>query len=303
MPEPQRREIPPRTELLRTAPFALRSDSGDNAGDGLTLDGFAAVFNRQTLIDSWEGKFWEQISPGSMRKSFRENPPKIQFDHGHHPLIGSIPIARTTTAEEAVDADLAPEGGAHIVGRLHDNWLVQPVRDAIAAGSVDGMSFRFSVVREEWREADGKVIRDEDKLREILRRSWYEDVPDEELPLRTLKELRVPEAGPVTWPAYTDTSVSVRSKTVTIDLGRLHDPEQRRLLARAVLLADATSTTDAPPANQGQPDEHPAIPAAPPVDRTSSGEHPSATPTRKANPAREFAQHARGYILNITERK
>ncbi|GLW32267.1 HK97 family phage prohead protease [Actinoplanes regularis] len=298
MRDRQRQDIPPRTSLLRTAPFALRADGDGEASDGLTLDGFAAVFNRRTLIDSWEGKFWEEISPGSMRKSFRENPPKIQFDHGHHPLIGSIPIARTDVAEEAVDAELAPEGGAHIVGRLHDNWLVQPVRDGIASGSINGMSFRFSVVREEWRDSDGKVIRDEEKLREILRRSWYEDIPDDELPARTLKELRVPEAGPVTWPAYTDTSVSVRSKTITIDLGRLDDPEQRRQLVRAVLLADAATAPDAPPPNQNPPDEHPA-PAAPLADRSSPGEHPSAQPQRPANPAREFAQHARGYLLTI----
>jgi hypothetical protein len=160
------------------------------------------------------------------------------------------------------------------------------------------MSFRFSVVREEWRDSDGKVIRDEDKLREILRRSWYEDVPDDELPARTLKELRVPEAGPVTWPAYTDTSVSVRSKTITIDLGRLDDPEQRRQLARAVLLADVATSEDAPPSNQNPPDRHPA-PAAPPVDRSSPGEHPSAMPQRRPNPAKEFAQSARGYLLSI----
>lgn len=298
--KPERRsEVPPREQLLRTAPFALRAASDGEPDDGLTLDGFAAVFNRRTLIDSWEGRFWEDIAPGSMKKSFREKPPKIQFDHGHHPLIGSIPIARTTVAEESIDPVLAPYGGAHIVGRLHDNWLVQPVRDAIESESIDGMSFRFTVVREDWREADGKPIRDENKLREILRRSWHEDVPDDELPLRTLKELKVPEAGPVVWPAYTETSVGVRSRTVVIDLGRLHEPDQRKTLAQAVFLADAASRpTDAPHANQERADEHPAS-AAPPVAPTSSGEHPSALAARKPNPAKEFALNARGYLLKL----
>ncbi|HLU99144.1 MAG TPA: HK97 family phage prohead protease, partial [Thermobifida alba] len=90
----QRAEVPPREDVFREAPFALRAAAdGGEAGDGLTLDGFAAVFNRETIIDSWEGRFREKISPGAMKKSFRENPPKIQFDHGRHPLIGSIPIA------------------------------------------------------------------------------------------------------------------------------------------------------------------------------------------------------------------
>jgi hypothetical protein len=59
--------------------------------------------------------------------------------------------------------------------------------------------------------------------------------------VRTLKELKVPEIGPVVWPAYTDTSVSVRSQV--IDLGRLNDPEQRRLLAEAVFLADTADSS------------------------------------------------------------
>jgi hypothetical protein len=116
--------------------------------------------------------------------------------------------------------------------------LVQPVRDAIESGSVDGMSFRFSVVREEWHDAAGKKITDEAELTGMLRRTWVENVADEELPVRTLKELRVPELGPVVWPAYADTSVGVRSKTLTIDLARLHEPDQRSKLAQAVLMAD-----------------------------------------------------------------
>lgn len=231
-----RLEAPPRTDVLRTAPFALRAAEDGQAGDGLTLDGFAAVFNRKALIDSWEGRFWEQIAPGSMKRSFREAPPVVQFDHGRHPLIGSIPIAQVRTIEEAVDPEHAPEGGAHLVGRLTDNWLIQPVRDAIAQRSVNGMSFRFTVVREEWAEADGKVIRDEEKLRDLLRRSWLEEVPDDELLTRTLKELKVPELGPVVFPAYAETSVGVRSM-----LDRL-TPSERHLLATHT---DLTGRSDA----------------------------------------------------------
>ncbi|WP_043367547.1 HK97 family phage prohead protease [Mycolicibacterium conceptionense] len=235
----KRAERPP-LESVREAPFSLvRSDDDGEPNDGLTLDGYGAVFNRETIIDSYEGKFREKIAPGAMKRSFREAPPKVQFDHGRHPMIGSIPIASLRSISEEVDPVLAPEGGAHVVARLFDNWLMEPVRDAIAGGAVNGMSFRFSVVREQWETPDGKVIRDEEQLMAELRRTWYDDVPDNELLVRTLKELKVPEIGPVTWPAYADTSVSMRSKV--IDLGRLHDPEQRKLLAEAVFIADAAS--------------------------------------------------------------
>lgn len=253
-------EVPPRADVLRTAPFGLRADDGEGAGDGLTLDGWAAVFNRKALIDSWEGKFWEQIANGSMKRSFRDAPPVVQFDHGRHPLVGSIPIARLTTIEESSDPTHAPDGGAHVVGRLHDNWLIEPVRDAIAAKAIKGMSFRFTVIREEWRDADGKVVKDEEKLRELLRRTWYEEVPVEELLTRTLKELRVPELGPVVFPAYVETSVSVRSM-----LGRL-DAAERRAIAQTLLDeqdTDVTGQPDARSAGGGASDAEPGSGKAP----------------------------------------
>ena len=40
--------------------------------------------------------------------------------------------------------------GLAVTARLSENWLIEPVRDAIAAGAVSGMSFRFTVVDEEW---------------------------------------------------------------------------------------------------------------------------------------------------------
>lgn len=269
--------VPPTEGIRRTSPFVQRAAADGVEGDGLTLDGYAAVFNRVTIIDSWEGRFKEQIAPGAMKKSFRENPPRIQFDHGHHPLIGSIPIGALESIREDIDPILAPEGGAHVIARLHDNWLIQPVRDAIKSRSIDGMSFRFGVVREVWHDAAGKQIKDELELRELLRRSWFEEVPDEELLIRTLKELRVPEVGPVVWPAYEDTSVSVRSQTVTIDLAKLHEPDQRSKLARAVLMADRVETeSEAPPPTEPagtHADESNDTP--PTTDVTSAGEHES----------------------------
>lgn len=240
-----KRAARPPMESVRETPFALvRSDEGGEPNDGLTLDGYGAVFNRETIINSWEGRFREKIAPGSMKRSFRETPPKIQFDHGRHALIGSIPIAALRSISEDIHPELAPEGGAHIVGRVFDNWLMQPVRDAIEAGAISGMSFRFGVVREAWETHDGKPIRDEQQLMQILDEAFYSNAADHELPVRTLKELRVPEMGPVVWPAYAETSVGVRS--TVIDLARLRqgDPEQRKLLAEAVFIVDTASQDD-----------------------------------------------------------
>jgi HK97 family phage prohead protease len=218
-------------ELQRTTPFALEraADDGGDVGDGLTLEGHAAVFNARTLIDSWEGRFWEQIAKGAFRKTFNERTPVLQFDHGHHPLIGSIPIGRISSAKE--DGE-----GAYVKARLHDNWLIQPVRDAIREESITGMSFRFSVVKDEWRTPKGKLLTDPD---DILQGIYSAGSDPEELLTRTLRELKVPELGPVVFPAYAETDVGVRSGQTVIDLGRLReDPDARKRLGRALWVAE-----------------------------------------------------------------
>lgn len=117
-----------------------------------------------------------------------------------------------------------------------DNWLFSPVRDAIKAGAISGMSFRFEVLDESWTYSDGRPIPTDRALIAELERTWDGSISDSELPIRTLKELRVPEVGPVTFPAYLQTSISVRQGT--IDLDRLQEPEQRKLLARAIFTLD-----------------------------------------------------------------
>ncbi|MFD7978886.1 HK97 family phage prohead protease [Streptomyces sp. NPDC059071] len=192
---------PAARDLTRSAPFLFQRSDGDAEGDGRTLRGYAAVFGQATEIDSWEGAFTETIRKGAFRKTIRESTPVLQFDHGRHPLIGSLPIGSIVDLREDDD-------GLYVEARITDNWLMAPVRDAIAEGSVNGMSFRFEVVREQWRDAAGKVLRD-DEIGPLL---WQ---PGDRGPLqRELIELKCRELGPVVFPAYAGTSVSVRARDV-----------------------------------------------------------------------------------------
>lgn len=206
-------------DLCREVPFEIREA---NEGDGLTLDGYGAVFGSPTRIDSWEGCFDEEIARGAFKKSLKERTPVLQFDHGRHPMVGSIPLGSFETLSEDTE-------GLHVVARLHDNWLVQPVRDAIKSESIPGMSFRFSVVKDEWRTAAGKLVKAED----VSRLLWSSDPDDPDSILkRTLKEVRLFEVGPVVFPAYTDTSVGVRSREL---VSLLTDPQVRAEVARALV--------------------------------------------------------------------
>jgi HK97 family phage prohead protease len=195
----------PRDDLVRHVPFTL---DRAGSGDGLTLTGHGAVFNEWTTIDSWEGRFKERVAPGAFKKTLQEsgNRVRLQFDHGQPPLIGSLPIGAIRKLRE-------DDVGLFVEARLADNWLVQPVRDAIDNGSVDGMSFRFSVEKEEWAGMDS------------------------DLPERTITEVRLMELGPVVFPAYEQTDVGVRSLELARSL-RNTDEDTRREIARLLIAPD-----------------------------------------------------------------
>lgn len=241
--------------LSRSVPFELRAAGED--GDGLTLDGYAAVFDTFTEINSWEGKFHEQVKRGAFRKSITETTPVLQFDHGRHPLVGSIPIGAIDTLRE-------DKAGLHVRARLHDNWMVQPVRDAIASESITGMSFRFQVMKDEWRDTEGKKLTPAEVDRLMFAGERVE---------RTLLEVKVAELGPVVFPAYTETSVGVRTRELA---AALTDPEVRADLAR--ILVGTPTTSSEPEGDSGE-----AAAATPaPEPRTHSVHIPSPSTRERA---------------------
>lgn len=172
---------------VRAVPFTLtRADNGD----GLTLEGYAAVFDETVRIwDPWDGEYDERFSRNAFTKTLKERTPYLMLQHGRHPLIGSLPIG--SISELAAD-----NRGLHVRARLHDNWLVEPVRDAIASGSISGMSIMFEPVKDT-RDDSGDTL------------------------LVTRDEVKLLELGPVVFPAYESTEVGVRSVADLNDLRKL----------------------------------------------------------------------------------
>lgn len=211
-----------RDNLTRSVDFRAEASA-----DGLTLDGYGAVFNSWTTINDRAGAFEEQIAPGAFARSLGRATPMLQYDHGQHPLIGSIPLGRITQIEE-------DDHGLRVRARLSDNWMTEPVRDAIRDGGVTGMSFRFSVPEggERWESRDG-------------------------VDYRTITAVHLLEVGPVAWPAYTASSVSVRSRQTA---AALSDPEVRSEVAALLTLGpdDIRNLMDESPAMTGALDPVPA---------------------------------------------
>lgn len=184
--------------MSRAPAMCIRSVdfTSDSSGDGRTLEGYAAIFGSPTRIRSWEGDFEETIAPGAFARSLTERTPVLQYDHGKDARVGSVPIG-------AIDEVREDAKGLYVRARLYDNPVVEPVRQAIAGRSIRGMSFRFEVP------TGGDVWTDRDTKREI-------------------RDADVHELGPVVFPAYDTTTVTVRSLLAQLD------PGERDALVREV---------------------------------------------------------------------
>jgi HK97 family phage prohead protease len=203
----------PTNNLCRAVTFE-RTAADD---DGLTLEGYAAVFGEPTRIDSWEGTFDEVIERGAFQKTLGERMPVMQFDHGKDIATGSVPIG-------AIELIREDDRGLFVRARLHDNARVEPIRQAIASGAIDGMSFRFRVTRESWNK-------------------------DETVPQRTIREADLFELGPVVFPAYEATSVGVRSLLTDLDA------DQRAHLVRDLAAEIATASAPESPVERTDPSD------------------------------------------------
>ncbi|MGW0682872.1 HK97 family phage prohead protease [Streptomyces sp. NPDC002754] len=219
--------------LSRTVDFTLEERS-DGEGAGRRLSGYAAVFNADTRIRSWEGEFDERIAPGAFKKTLAERKPVMQFDHGRDSRFGSLPIGNFTDIRE-------DERGLRVEGDLFDH--AEPIRQAIASGAVSGMSFKFGVVREAWADKDGKEITSKRELQDLLWGDGRDVNGDQRGPLqRTITEVKLMEAGPVVFPAYAQTSVGVRSAAEMLDEEGLTEDDVMKYVGRG--LPDETSAPD-----------------------------------------------------------
>jgi HK97 family phage prohead protease len=195
--------------------FEFRS-VGEPSSDGLTLEGYAAVFDQAVDIEDQFGKYRETIERGAFGKTIQERRPALLFDHGRHPMIGNMPIGTIDTIREDTR-------GLYVKARMSDSWLTEPVREAIRGRAITGMSVRMSAVKDQWSanaSRGGEVC-------------------------RSIREVSLPELGPVPFPAYEGTSVSMRSREA---LAALTDPVAKVELAR--LFASGTDLRSAVAENE-----------------------------------------------------
>jgi hypothetical protein len=141
-------------------------------------------------IDSfWEGRFMEQVKRGSFKKTMKENGSnvKVLFNHGFDMFLDQKMLSVPEVLEEREDF-------AHLEGPLF-RGTPELIVEGLRAGAY-GSSFMFEVLAEKWDREPEKS-----------------DGNPDGLPERTITQVRLFEAGPVTWPANPDATAGLRSGT------------------------------------------------------------------------------------------
>ncbi len=165
----------------------LRSSPTPGTTEGRVLFGHFAVFDRWTEIEGMEGHFMERIAPGAFTYTFVSERDRIRvlFQHGRDPQIGDKPLGPLQSLRE-------DEVGGFYEARLLRTSYNDDLIPALEAG-LFGASFRFRVTRENW-------------TAKPQRSDWNPDG----IPERTIREVKLMELGPVSFPAYSEATAGVR---------------------------------------------------------------------------------------------
>jgi HK97 family phage prohead protease len=220
-----------------------------------TLEGYFCVFNRWTEISSWyEGNFMESIAVGSADKTISEQGDRVRclYDHGYDPQIGNKPLG---PFEDLEGDNTGVRYEVPLLDTSYNRDFIVPAAGSVPA--VLGASFRFRVIADEWNDEPGPSAHN-----------------PKGLPERVIKEFRLFEGGPVTFPAYPDgTTPSLRSLTDhyverALGLDDLLDPESQLALRalerfprlRTLAGAPQRATTGAAPTATAPADGHATAP-------------------------------------------
>lgn len=156
-------------------PIELRAEDGDEGGLP-SIRGHAAVFNKKSED---LGGFKEIIMPGAFDSALeRGDDVRALVDHDPSKIIGRAKAGTLTlnTDSKGLRVKIVPP----------DNTVGRDIVESIRRGDVDSMSFGFRTIEDVWRTVDGEEIRE-------------------------LMDLELFDVSPVSFPAYPQTDVAVRS--------------------------------------------------------------------------------------------
>ena len=142
------------------------------------LTGYAAMFGKKS-VDL--GGFTEEVARGAFANTIKADDVMALFDHE-----SSMPLGRTSAGTLRLSED---EVGLKMEIDMPDTMCSRDLVESVSRGDVKGASFGFRTISDEWKMLDG-------------------------MSHRMLVEVQLRDVSPVTFPAYPDTSVAMRSHDV-----------------------------------------------------------------------------------------
>lgn len=144
--------------------------------DGLRkITGYAAVFEKLSDDLGW---FREKIQPGAFAETIGADDIRALWNHD-----SNFPLGRNKSGTLVLSED---DHGLKIEIDPPDTQWARDLMTSIDRGDVDQMSFGFQTLSDKWEMVEGEDI-------------------------RTLIKVRLFDVSPVTFPAYPDTEVGLRS--------------------------------------------------------------------------------------------
>ena len=140
------------------------------------IRGHAAVFNSETDL----GWFRERIAPGAFSESIGKDDVRALFNHDENFILGRNKAGTLTMRED--------EQGLYVEIDPPDTQVARDLVTSIERGDISQMSFGFQTIKDSW-ETEENAAKD----------------------LRTLEKVKLWDVSPVTFPAYQETDVAVRS--------------------------------------------------------------------------------------------
>lgn len=188
--------------------FSSIETRSDDENKKMIVEGYAIVFDEETLIGDEERGFVEVIDKGALASTNMKDVP-FKYNHNDVTLI----LARTRNGSLSLEVD---EKGLKIRAELIDTTSNVDIYKSIVAGLLDKMSFAFTVKSQSW-DRSGKI------------------------PKRTITAIdRLFDVSVVDLPAYDQTSIQASARSLELvetELKALDDAEnleRRKVIAKRI---------------------------------------------------------------------
>ena len=175
---------------IRVFDFEVRALQDEERGSVLT--GTPIVYDQRTDIGWWD----EIIDRDALAETDLRD---VRFLVNHNTDMIPLARSRNNNANSTMQLSVDPEVGMNIRVNLdtENNAEAKSLYSAVERGDISGMSFMFSVDKDAW------------------------DDPESEHPTRHIVSIgKVFEVSAVTFPAYTQTSITARGLADTLESGK-----------------------------------------------------------------------------------